>query len=81
MDKLLATGFEFEPQADGTVAIEFYDDNGNIISTQAITGNAFLAVPLAAFVTTAAMKLGPEVAKKLVHILRAAEEEVEDGLQ
>ena len=79
MNNPVATGFEFEPQADGTVTIEFYDDDRNIISIQAIAGDAFLAVPMAAFVTTAAMKLGPEVAKKLIHILRAAEEEVEDG--
>jgi hypothetical protein len=74
----LAIGFRFKLLPDGTVRIEFHDDGGKALNTQIITGEAFQRVPLAAFVTTTAMASGAEVAKKLVRIMRAAEE-AEDG--
>ena len=76
----IATGFEFEPQPNGTVIIEFHDDHGKPINSQILTRNAFLMIPLTAFVASTAMDLTDELGKKLGHILRALEE-VEDGLQ
>ena len=80
MSYKLATGFQFQPRPDGTVRIKFHDDDGKTINTQIVTGEAFLRVPLAAFVTTTAMDRGPEVVTQLVRIMRAAEE-AEDGIQ
>jgi hypothetical protein len=74
MSDSIATSFEFEPQPDGSVVIEFFDDDGNTINFQVMSRNAFQKIPLAAFVTTTTMELGPEVAKKLILMLRAAEE-------
>lgn len=74
MTNPIATGFEFELLPDGTVRIRFHDNGGKSLNTQVITGKAFQRIPLAAFVTTTAMDQGAEVAKKLVCIMRAAEE-------
>lgn len=79
MNEPIATGIEFQPQPDGTVIIEFCDDDGNTLSTQVMSDSLFIQIPLVAFVTLTGMELGPEVAKKLVRLMRAAEEEVEDG--
>jgi hypothetical protein len=78
MPRRIAAGFEFQPQPDGTVRVNFHDNDGTIINTQIVTGDAFLRVPLAAFVTTTAMDHAPEVVAQLVRIMRAAEE-AEDG--
>jgi len=79
MNATIATGIEFTPQPDRTVIIEFCDDEGMAITTQVITADLLVQIPLVAFVTLTATERGPEVAKELVHLLRAAEEKSEDG--
>jgi hypothetical protein len=78
MSDSIASGFEFQLQLDGTIIMEFHDDEGKIINTQFVTGEAFKRVPLVAFIAAMATEAGPEVAKKLIRTLRALEE-VEDG--
>ena len=78
MTKPIVTDFEFDLQRDGTVLVEFCDDDGITLNSQVITHDAFKRIPLAAFFVLTAMDLGPEVAKKLLPIMRAAEE-AEDG--
>ena len=62
MNDSIASGFEFQPQADGTVIIEFFDDDGNT-STPRSSPAAF-RISLVAFVTTTTMELGAEVAQE-----------------
>jgi hypothetical protein len=80
MCDLIATGFEFEPQADGNVRIEFCDDHGNPLSTQVMTRGCLLRIMLGAFVTTTVMDIGPEVARKLMRVMDVVDD-IEDGLQ
>lgn len=75
----IASGFEFQPQPDGTVRIEFFDDDGKTINSQTVTRGAFVRIPFVAFVAATAMELGPDAAKKPIDILRAMEEQAEDG--
>jgi len=80
MNDSIAEKFEFKPRPDGTVIIEFYDDRKRPINAQILSRNAFLMLPLGAFVASTKMDLTDEMGKNLGHILRAVEE-VEDGLQ
>ena len=73
----IASGFEFAPLPDGTVRIEFCDDNGSICNSQVVTADAFQKIPLAAFVTTTAMGVAPEVARRLLRAMLAVED-IED---
>ena len=79
MARRIAASFDFKPQPEGTVIIEFYDDHDNTCGVQVITGQAFVSIPLVAFITLTAMKQGPDVAAKLIRVMRAAEE-AEDGI-
>ena len=74
MPHRVATGFDFEPLPDGNIRIEFQDDDGKSFNTQFMTRDAFIRIPLVAFITLMAMGQGKEVAEKLVGIMRTAEE-------
>jgi hypothetical protein len=76
----IASGFEFQPQPDGTMKIEFFDDDGKPLSSQVMTRECLLRIMLGAFVTTTVMGLGPEVARTLMRVMDAVED-IEDGLQ
>jgi hypothetical protein len=73
--KPTATSVKFLRLGDGRVLVKFYDDGGNLCSSQVITANAFAGIPLVAFIKLTAMDQGPAVAKKLARIMRAIEEE------
>jgi hypothetical protein len=70
----IASGFEFTPMPDGTVLMEFCDDNGRTINRQVITTQSLVRLPLVAYITLTAMRQGADAAEKLVRVLRAVEE-------
>ena len=65
----VATGFDFEPLADGNVLIEFYGDDGKTFNTQIITGDVLKSLPAVANLTQVAMSEGVEVAKKIMEAM------------
>ena len=78
MSNPIATGFEFQLLPDGTVCIDFHDDDGQTINAQVVSGEVFARIPLAAFVALTATDWSAEVAEKLHRVMRAVAE-VEDG--
>ena len=71
--KPIATGFDFEPLADGNVLIEFFGDDGKTFNTQVITSDVLKSLPVVAEVTQVAMTEGVEVAKGIVAAMNDAE--------
>ena len=66
MTRPIATGFDFEPLADGNVLIEFFGDDGKTFNTQVVDGQAFRHLPILAHVTQVAIGEGAEAAKKMM---------------
>ena len=71
--KRVATGFDFEPLADGNVLIEFCGDDGKTFNTQVLTGDVLKSLPLVANLTLVAMTEGVEVAKNIMEPMAEAE--------
>ncbi len=64
-----ASGFDFEPLPDGSVRIEFIDDDGRTVNTQIVTADVVRRMPLVATLLDVAMRLGPDVAREIVERL------------
>jgi hypothetical protein len=65
----IATGFDFEPQTDGNVLIEFFGDDGVTFNTQVVTPAVIRNMPLVAVLIDVAMKKGPAVAQEIMEKL------------
>ena len=50
----IATGFDFEPQNDGNVLIEFFGDDGVTFNKQVVTPDVIRNIPLVAALTDTA---------------------------
>ena len=61
-----ATGFDFEPQPDGNVLIEFFGDDGHTINEQIVTADLISRLPVVAALMDVAMRMGPEAAAEFV---------------
>lgn len=59
---MTATGFDFEPQPNGDILIEFFGDDGVTINTQIITKECLLRIPIVAKATVIAIEKGKEAA-------------------
>lgn len=64
----IATGFDFEPQPDGTVLIEFFD-NGATFNRQVVTQAVFANMPVVSVLTSIALMKGPTTAQRIMDIL------------
>jgi hypothetical protein len=77
--KKIATGFDLEPLADGTVLIEFYGDDGETCNTQVVTADVVESMPLVASLTGVALREGPDALKAIItRISECQEKEVTD---
>ncbi len=73
--KPIATGFDFEPLANGNVLIEFFGDDGKTFNTQVITAEVLKSLPVVANLTLVAMTDGVEGVKGIM----AAMDEADNG--
>jgi len=67
----IATGFDFEPQSDGNVLIEFFGDDGVTFNKQIVTPSVIRHFPLVAALTDVALRHGPTVAREIMEKLAA----------
>ena len=67
-----ATGFDFEPLANGHVLIEFFGDDGDTLNTQEVTAEVIRHMPLISALTDAALLKGPGVAQAVFNLLGGA---------
>jgi hypothetical protein len=51
MKTRIATGFDFESLDDGTVLIEFYDDDGETLNTQVVSADVMASEPFVTHLT------------------------------
>lgn len=65
----IATGFDFEPQSDGNVLVEFFGDDGETFNAQVITPDVMKSMALVSALTDAALRKGPHVAAEIMKML------------
>ena len=75
--KKIATGFDFEPLADGNVLIEFYGDDGKTFNMQVVTSSVVESMPLVASLAGVALREGPDAVKEIIAKLSEREEKEE----
>src|ERR1700733_6719841 len=69
-----ATGFDFEPQPDGTVLVEFFGDDGVTFNAQIVTAEVIRKMPLVAALTDIALTKGADVAREIMKKLGEAKQ-------
>ena len=69
MSSMIATGYDFEPMADGNVLVEFYGADGVTFNTQIISPGLMRNMAVVAALTDAALRKGPEVAGAIMKLL------------
>jgi len=69
MPDLIATGFDFEPQPDGTVLIEFFGGDGKTFNRQVVTPDVMKDMALVSALTDLALRKGPEIAVAIMKLL------------
>ena len=70
----IATGFDLEPLANGSVLIEFYGDDGETFNTQVVTREVIEGMPAVVALTLVCMDQGPEAVKKIMESMKDAPE-------
>jgi hypothetical protein len=66
MPTSIATGFDFQPLLDGSILVEFQDNDGKTFNSQVVTGEAFSHISMVVSMTQVAMAEGVEAAKKMM---------------
>ena len=79
MKARIATGFEFEPLANGNVLVEFFDDDGETVNTQVVTAEVVASMPLVAHITGLALTEGIDAVEEAVSRMGRLQE-VQDAL-
>jgi hypothetical protein len=75
-----ATGFNFKPQPDGNVLVEFFGGDGKTITKQIVTADRISRLPLVAALMDVALRMGPEAAREIVERLNQMNQ-IERGIR
>ena len=66
----IAAGFDFEPLPDGTVQLEFYDEDGATCSSQIVTHEILERMPTVIALTLLFLDQGREVVEEFLRQMR-----------
>jgi hypothetical protein len=66
MTHRIATGFDLEPLATGSVLIEFFGDDGETFNSQVVTREVIQSMPAVVGLTLVCMDQGVEAVKKMM---------------
>ena len=75
----IATGFDFEPLADGNVRVEFYGDDGETFNTQVVTAEVVARMPIVAYLAGLALTQEIDAVKAIIAWV-GGRQEVQDAL-
>jgi hypothetical protein len=77
MTHRIATGFDFEPLANGNVLIEFFGDDGKTFNAQVVTREVIERMPAVVGITLVWMDQGAEEVKKMMESVQSVEKDGE----
>ena len=78
MKARIATGFDFEPMADGNVLVEFHGDDGETFNTQVVTAEVVASMPVVAHLAGLALTREVDAIKAIIAWV-GGRQEVQDG--